>query len=762
MITNDSEGQLITVSTAPAGRYYVATGLDPAKTYTVTLEGERIGTAPFTLRLRRNSDTPSYRPAPNGHFEVQVTGATRYELLFYSDTAGAQYRIRSLVMDECVTCKTDTDLRNEILAQTPGLQAELDAGHTWDAAKLILGWAAPRIAYAGSQSALVDTSAISAAQAYYDVFQQRKGGVWCGGATDWFRKVLALFGIDSFRYDFGTASGDLTHVTTVLPFAKGDGTTDYRVLDPTFNMDLTITTSGKAASVPAIWELWRADKSQYVQRNEGGLGTRQVLFAPADADGRFTSAPCTSVSSNGGCGFDSFLANSAGAFAANGMEQGFDGFVQLMSTKELFNPAFNGVPQDFQNKHATFKDAVLTGKDDVHVSELPIAPESSAPPQISGSNAVGGTLTATNGSWDSSTPIDQYDRQWARCDADGTGCADISGATSPSYSPVQADAGKRLRFSIRAHNDDGWSEPPARAMTSDTTGFGNAPHYASQPGLTGTAADTEVLFITGGSWTGTQPFDWAYEWYRCEADGTGCVQIPNATADRRRVTTADIGKRIKARMIISNAWGSDTGETPLTDAVVGAPPKASMAPTISGTFRDGEVAILSGNGWWGTPTSYSYQWVRCDGSGNNCADIAGATTDRRRFNTADVNMRLKLRMTAHNAYGSTPADSALTPPIAGAPPSNLSPPTITGTAKVNQVVSVQSVGSWTGTPSWSYSYQWQKCNSAGTSCTDIAGANTDRRRVAQSDRGGRLRVRVTATSVWGSGSAVSAVTDLIP
>ena len=66
-----------------------------------------------------------------------------------------------------------------------------------------------------------------------------------------------------------------------------------------------------------------------------------------------------------------------------------------------------------------------------------------------------------------------------------------------------------------------------------------------------------------------------------------------------------------------------------------------------------------------------------------------------------------------------------------------------------------SPGSWTGSTPMSYAYQWRRCDSNGTGCADIAGANGQSYSVTSADVGGTLRVTVTASNGYGSSAATS-------
>ena len=84
------------------------------------------------------------------------------------------------------------------------------------------------------------------------------------------------------------------------------------------------------------------------------------------------------------------------------------------------------------------------------------APVNQQEPIISGTAKEGNTLTASTGTWQSSTPI-TYSYQWLRCDANGAGCSNIGGATSRNYQLRKADVGHAVRVRVSAKNADGTS-----------------------------------------------------------------------------------------------------------------------------------------------------------------------------------------------------------------------------------------------------------------------------------------------------------------
>jgi hypothetical protein len=91
----------------------------------------------------------------------------------------------------------------------------------------------------------------------------------------------------------------------------------------------------------------------------------------------------------------------------------------------------------------------------------------------------------------------------------------------------------------------------------------------------------------------------------------------------------------------------------------------------------------------------------------------------------------------------------------------LSPPTISPSSGLTSgTVVTASDGTWSATPQ-SFTYEWQRCNSSGGSCSPIGGANAKTYTVSAIDDGSTLRVTVTATVSSGSASSTSGPTSLI-
>ncbi len=94
-------------------------------------------------------------------------------------------------------------------------------------------------------------------------------------------------------------------------------------------------------------------------------------------------------------------------------------------------------------------------------------------------------------------------------------------------------------------------------------------------------------------------------------------------------------------------------------------PKNTALPAISGTPAVGQTLTAAAGSWAGSPTSFVYQWQRCDAAGAACASIAGATGQTYVVAEADRGSTLRVAVTARNTVGSAAATSAPTSVVSG-------------------------------------------------------------------------------------------------
>jgi hypothetical protein len=226
------------------------------------------------------------------------------------------------------------------------------------------------------------------------------------------------------------------------------------------------------------------------------------------------------------------------------------------------------------------------------------APVNTSPPVISpeGNQVIGTLFTANSGSWFATRPL-TFEYRWTR---NGT---PISGATSQTYTSVTADEGQTLRCEVRATNAFGVSSYIASSNSS--TGV-SLPVNTVAPVISGSTTLGSVLTTTDGTWTGTSPITFSYQWKR------GGVSIGGATSSTYTLVAADSSANITCEVTGTNVAGSVAANSN-TITAQNFNPVNTIAPTLSpsGTQSTGTIITL-GNGTWtgASPITFEYRWLR--------------------------------------------------------------------------------------------------------------------------------------------------------
>ncbi|HUA03960.1 MAG TPA: carboxypeptidase regulatory-like domain-containing protein [Solirubrobacteraceae bacterium] len=288
-------------------------------------------------------------------------------------------------------------------------------------------------------------------------------------------------------------------------------------------------------------------------------------------------------------------------------------------------------------------------------------------------------------------------------------------------------------------------------VTAGTTASGinsqldSVPTSLSAPTITGTASQGSTMAEHNGSWT-FGPTSYAYQWERCSQGA--CSAISGATGQTYVPTNADVGDTIEVEETATNLAGtSDPATSTATAGVIGEPPTNTSPPSISGTAEQGQTLTEVPGAWTNQPSGVQIQWLRC--ANGSCAPITGATGATYVPTANDVSDTIEVQETAANDTGSgTPAVSSPTDAVLVAAPVNTGVPTIAGTAQEGQTLT-EGHGAWSGGVT-SYTYQWERCASAGANCQGIHGANASGYSPTADDVGHTIVVWETA---WNSGGA---------
>jgi serine protease AprX len=176
-----------------------------------------------------------------------------------------------------------------------------------------------------------------------------------------------------------------------------------------------------------------------------------------------------------------------------------------------------------------------------------------------------------------------YDQALSPSDVRGhhAGCVDISGADGPTYQPTADDLGSRLR----AVTSDA-----ASALTPLVTA--RPPVPASPPSILGTAEEAQTLSAANGSWDGTLPFEFGYQWRRCDVNGEACVDIAGAAEAGYTPTPADVGATIRLAVTVRGLGGEELAISEAS-TIVAAIPELHSAFKQHWPYVAGVASLLS-------------------------------------------------------------------------------------------------------------------------------------------------------------------------
>lgn len=326
----------------------------------------------------------------------------------------------------------------------------------------------------------------------------------------------------------------------------------------------------------------------------------------------------------------------------------------------------------------------------------------SAKPTISGTAAVGSTLTVKAGSWTDGTTL-KY--QWLR---DGKA---IKNATAKKYTLVSADAGQKI--TVRTTGTlSGYAKVEKK---SDALRIWAAP----KPKIAGTKTVGKTLTVKPGTWTTGSKI--TYQWLR---DGKA---ISGATKSTYKLTAKDAGKQISVKVTGKKSGYTTISKTSAKTAKIAKATLKKATPTISGTKTVGK-SLTAKAGTWTDGTKFSYQWLR-DGK-----KISGATSKSYTLKAADAGKQISVKVTGKKSgYTTASKTSAKTAKVAKATLKTATP-TISGTVKYGKTLTAKT-GTWTsGTK---FTYQWLRDGKA------ISGATSKTYKLAAKDAGKKISVKVT-------------------
>ena len=283
-------------------------------------------------------------------------------------------------------------------------------------------------------------------------------------------------------------------------------------------------------------------------------------------------------------------------------------------------------------------------------------PVATKQPPLSGEPIVGQGLQVEAGTWSTSPTTLTY--AWLRCNVNGRLCTAVTGATTDTYNVTGVDSGHVLLAAVTA------GKQTVLSLSAGVVRVAPGPVASGRPTVAGTLQQGRQLTATAGTWSGSGTITYAYQWYRCDASGAHCSSIHGSTKGTYTQVAADVGHTIGLTVRATDA----TGTTPAYSSLAGlvAAKTATLAPTVqptlAGTASVGQALTVTPGTWSGSPTTFTYAWLRCNANGRLCTAIAGATAASYTLSADDSGHTIVATLTA-TAGTATQAVLTVTSPV---------------------------------------------------------------------------------------------------
>ena len=406
------------------------------------------------------------------------------------------------------------------------------------------------------------------------------------------------------------------------------------------------------------------------------------------------------------------------------------------------------------------------------------APASNSPaigaPTITGTAQVGETLAASTtgiSDTDGLTNV-SYAYQWLT-----SRDAEISGATSSTYSLQESDEGKVIKVRVTFTDDVGHEE----SLTSEATVAVAAAPTPLTANSHDVPTDHDGLSVFTFELRFSEEFSLSYKTLRDHA-----FTVTNGTVTRVRrlerpgnirweISVRPDGNRDVTVLLPITTDCATQGAICIADGrmlsrqvelTVSGPAAArpnntaTGAPTISGTAQVGQTLTASTSGISDsdglTNATFSYQWLS-----SRDTEIAGATGAAHALVETDEGKAIKVRVSFTDDRGNQETlTSAATGAVAARPNSTArGAPTISGTAQVGQTLtaSTSGISDSDGLTNAAFSYQWLSDDA------EINGATASSYTLVTADAGKAIKVMVSFTDDAGNDEELtsSAVTGAV-
>ena len=179
-------------------------------------------------------------------------------------------------------------------------------------------------------------------------------------------------------------------------------------------------------------------------------------------------------------------------------------------------------------------------------------------------------------------------------------CEDLPGATEAKYLLGQGWLAHSCVVTVTATNSAG-SASAGSHMTIPIESL--PPVDTAAPEITGTTQEGREMSAGTGTWEGSPPLTYTYQWEGCDSLGYGCMPIPGAIGPTYAPGSADVGGTLRVQVTASNLANSAAVFSAASAVVTPGPFYAATAFGTEGSGEGqledpGDVAIDTAGDIW--------------------------------------------------------------------------------------------------------------------------------------------------------------------
>jgi hypothetical protein len=121
----------------------------------------------------------------------------------------------------------------------------------------------------------------------------------------------------------------------------------------------------------------------------------------------------------------------------------------------------------------------------------------------------------------------------------------------------------------------------AGAANGSTSRHAVAPTNSAPPTISGTTTVGQTLTANPGTWTGTAPISYTYDWRQCDAVGGACKDVSNNTNSTFTLVSSNAGNTMRVTVTAKNADGMGTTQSAQTAVIAAATTTTTTTTTTT-------------------------------------------------------------------------------------------------------------------------------------------------------------------------------------